>query len=53
MANYFANSKWKKRRGSSEVVDFSKWMKWWRFKQIKQFIPKVMCDYTMGDSKVD
>ena len=39
----------KKLEGFSETVDFSEYMKEWRFKQLRQFIPKVMYD----DSKKD
>ena len=43
----------KKRRGLSNDVDFGKYLKWWRFKQIKFFIPFVMEDTDMKDNDVD
>ena len=43
----------KKRRGLSNDVDFGKYIKWWRFKQIKFFIPFVMEDTEMKNSDVD
>ena len=41
------------REGLSGDPDFGKFMKWWRFKQIKFFIPIVMEDTTMRDDDVD
>ena len=46
-------NKRKERKGLNEVVDFGKWMKWWRFKQIKQFVPKVMEDNMIKIANVD
>jgi len=34
-------------------VDFGKYMKWWRFKQIKHYIPLVMEDTKMKEEDVD
>ena len=39
------SSNQKNLEGFSETVDFSKYMKEWRFKQLRQFIPRVMFDY--------
>ena len=43
----------KKRRGLLNDVDFGRYIKWWRFKQIKFFIPFVMEDTEMKNSDVD
>ena len=43
----------KRREGFSGDIDFGKYMKWWRFKQIKYFVPIVMEDTTMRDEGVD
>ena len=43
----------KRRVGFSDEIDFGKYMKWWRFKQIKYFVPTVMEDSTMRDDGVD
>ena len=37
----------KRKRTLSETVDYSKYMKEWRFKEIKQYIPEVMQDESM------
>ena len=42
-----------KREGLSGDPDFGKFMKWWRFKQIKLFIPIFMENTTMRDDGVD
>jgi len=41
------------REGLSGDPDFGKFMKWWRFKQIKFFISIVMENTTMRDDGVD
>ena len=43
----------KRREGFSNEIDFGKYMKWWRFRQIKYFVPKVMENATMRDDGVD
>ena len=40
------SSNQKNLEGFSETVDFSKYMKEWWFKQLRQFIPGVMFDYS-------
>lgn len=37
----------KRKRTLSETVDYGKYMKEWRFKEIKQYIPEVMEDESM------
>ena len=37
----------KKRRTLSSGIDFGKYMKEWRFKEIKMFMPKVMEDLSL------
>ena len=39
----------KQRVGLSDQVDFSKYMRFWRFKEIKPYIPIIMEDETMKD----
>ena len=43
----------KRRVGFSDEIDFGEYMKWWRFKQIKYFVPIVMEDTTMQADGVD
>ena len=43
----------KRREGFTDDIDFGKYMKWWRFKQIKYFVPIVMEDTKMRDDGVD
>ena len=43
----------KRRKGFYGDIDFGKNVKWWRFKQIKYFVPIVMEDATMRDEDVD
>ena len=40
----------KQRVGLSEKVDFSKYMRLWRFKEIKRYVPIIMEDETMKES---
>ena len=39
----------KQRKGLSDQVDFSKYMRLWRFKEIKRYVPIIMEDETMKD----
>jgi len=41
------------REGLSFDVDFSKYMKWWRLKKFKNYIPLVMEDTEMKEEDVD
>lgn len=43
------NVRKKRRNGLSRRVDFGKYMKQWRFKQIRQYIPAVMEDKTIKE----
>lgn len=43
-ANDITHSRKKRRCGISRRTDFGKYMKQWRFKQIRQYIPEVMAD---------
>ena len=45
----FGKSK-KVKRGLSEQVDFSKYMRLWRFKEIKRYIPLIMEDKNKKDN---
>ena len=47
------NNRRKERKKLNEVFDFGKWMKYWRFKQIKHVIPKVMKDNMIKIASID
>ena len=43
------SDKKKKKRGLSESTDYGKYMKPWRFKEIKTFVPEIMADLDRKD----
>ena len=44
------NTNDKRKAGFSSNVDFGKYMKFWRFKELKHYIPYVMSDESLQDS---
>ena len=49
-ASDITHSRKKRRHGISQRTDFGKYMKQWRFKQIRQYIPDVMADKSKAET---